>query len=225
MKKFFRGVFAVLIVLAMCACGQRGGNSTPDPATQSSPVGGVWQGTIQKDAVIGVISDSGNAQFVSNGGINFAGTVTAVSNNISGTFSVYMPTGVFNGATSLVNGTFAQAHNISALYNGIGYNGKVKLTYLTTLIAPLTGNWVNAKGNLSFLIEAGDTFTAIDNSDGCFYSGSIMAATNFYKLAFLIKNCGKAGTYAGLGFLNSPTTFMYFVSTPDGAWSEKLARR
>ena len=209
-----------------------------DPASPTSAAAGLWQGSYtigdKTYSATGIINSSGEARFTLSTGVNFIGTVSTQNSKISGAFSVYDPDGIINGTSSL-SGSFSPRGNMTATYTAPGgssstYNGYLDVSYNTIYVNPaalplLVGTWSNTFG-LSFTIGEGK-FTGSDNQDGCYYSGNISvpsSADNIYELTVAISGCNKAGNYNGLGFING-TSFTYFISIPDQAYSETLAQQ
>ncbi|MGB6604458.1 MAG: hypothetical protein WA747_15900 [Steroidobacteraceae bacterium] len=235
----FIGLAALLVAscLAGCNSSMTGGSGT----TTDQSATGVWSGTdsVTGDPVVGVINSGGQATFILNGGVQFAGTV-----DVSGTTLAATVTGYANfnqtfsdGSTygiGTLNGTVSTGSSLTATLTfttngGASQTGNWSLSFETlsssaSSTAAVQGNYTDIATNATLSITSSGVMTEQNTNTGCVLNGSISttdSSVNVYQVSYTLEDC--TGTYAplngvqftGLAYLDanvSPTQLVVAVA-------------
>lgn len=216
-------VSVVVIYISASLLVARGGGSSstsnlppPDPPQS---VSGIWNGTATSSAfgtssdVVGLISESKEAFFITSQGGQDHGTVAVSGSKVTGSLHAIAPTGQFfpdgSSATTIsVTGTVHTKSTLSGSFSGGGDTGTFSLTYNSlydrpSSVALVTGTWLTSDGILISVDQFGQ-FNGSDTS-GCVLSGQVSiinSSFNAYKVNLTVTNCGLVdGDYDGLAAL------------------------
>jgi hypothetical protein len=183
----------------------------------------------QVEEIVGVITEAGDARFVSlDGGQQFFGQISVDGNAASGSLrAVSLLGGQFpNGASSgtiNINATVNERDSISGSFVGVGDEGAFSLTYdslydLDSSLDLVAQHWTSTEtifkslvsgfGSAPFGGTVDDTgnFAAAD-LDGCDYAGLISVLDtqyNIYEISMTVSSCGSwDGSYNGVGVFDN----------------------
>lgn len=181
----------------------------PTPPASKNPVSGLWQGRFKsksaRGSVVGVVTESGDARFVTYGGAQFVGSLKQDGDKVTGTLTGYLNhraadtvslTGSVENKKTLV-GNFESRSDRGSFH--FDYGGEYDRP---ATLGELEGKW----GGASFgMVAAGDgRFTGKDAA-GCNYAGAFSvphAGFGAYAITFTVSDCKYAGEYRGLGILS-----------------------
>lgn len=256
MIKVRKGPYWQLVfIFFLVGCGggsSSSGDGTGSPVTHASP-GGFYTGTVTSNVtgqtmnVAGLVSEDGEARFVSDEGYQYVISLSVHGNELSGSLRGYAPQGmVFVNGQSLTTGTITgSVSERSSLTGGFsaagGDTGSFSLSYDGTAyerassIGLLEGLWGYQLSNgysLSVSIGSnGEVFG--QDSDGCVYSGEVRTIDtqfNLYRLNLGVTLCGGFnGSYEGLAIRhpqtsNNPEVVSFAMSTPTLSYIGGLLR-
>ena len=207
-------------LLIGCGGGSSSSNPSQPPPPAQSVISGIWSGTVtsttlgQNSTVLGIISESREAVFITSDGSQLHGSLTVSGSQVSGSIKSYAPIGFFfpdgsSVTTTSISATAQTKSSISGTYTGGGDTGTFSLTYDTLYDRPsslglVSGTWLSSGGTVITVDQAGQ-FTGAD-SFGCLYNGqasAISSSHNAYKVNVTTSSCGTFdGAYDGLATLS-----------------------
>ena len=219
----------LVIVGLLPGCGGGGGASTPSPSTPNASPGGIWSGNdpISQLSTIGVVTETGEARFIRSDGAQFVGTATTSGNNLSGSYSVYLPTGyVFqdgsNHGTGTVSGTITARQSITATFqvttaNGNSSSGSGNFSFNSlynsgSSLAAISGNYTDPNTGATISISGSGAIFSQDAVTGCVINGSVAIINSSYDVysgSYSFSNC--QGAYAHLN--NTTATGLGILDT------------
>jgi len=242
--KNLTGIICVSILTSGC-----GGGGGSNPAAQNASPGGIWRGTdsVTGYPMVGLVTETGEAHFIRNDGVQFVGTVATSGNSISANyegftqFGYVFPDGSTHGTGNL-SGTVSARSSISAsgtftTDKGESNNATLSLTFdslykRASSLATIAGNFLHPASNVISINSNGAIFMQDPNTQ-CVVNGTVSiinASYNAYRVQYSYANCtGSAATlngvqFSGLGTLDntvSPERAIVGVTGQSG--STKLA--
>ncbi|HMR07338.1 MAG TPA: hypothetical protein PKA88_16265 [Polyangiaceae bacterium] len=177
-------------------------------AAEKNPVGGVWRGRFQSKyvtgSVVGMVTESGDARFVTYGGMQFVGSLKADAGKFAGSLVGYQ-----NHATSdtvSLEGTVVAEKSLAGTFQGKSDRGSFQFAYgpeydRPATLAELADQW----GSVQYAMEVNEKglFQGKDAA-GCEYTGALSIAHpgyNAFNLSFSVSSCKYKGEYQGLATL------------------------
>ena len=233
MKAFLRPLIATAVFLGLFACGGvgvvgggGGGGSTPPPV-QNASAGGIWKGTdpISGLPVTGIITESGQLQFLRSDGAQYYGTVSTSGINLSGTYSGIAAIGntFSDGSTygsGTISGTVQERQTLSGTLTfttslGTKSSGSGSFTFDSlydsgSSLSTIAGNYADNANNAIVNVTSNGTIFSQSATTGCVINGQISiinASYDAYGISYSYSNClGSAAylngtTVTGLGVL------------------------
>jgi hypothetical protein len=239
----------VVVLALMAACGGGGGSLAPPPPLPPPPEfdpGGLWVGTItdgeseqSREVVIGLSIATGEFRFVDEEGVQYVGLLEEAGDEVTGTFTAWVPAAGPNDADTLVNGTLAgtlvEQDTLSGTFElETGETGSFELEYdadyeRSSSLAKVDGQWRDFFGDV-YSVTAGQLTAEFD---GCTLIGAfavIDPARNAYRMSFEIFNCGiYNGDYDGLATVldleaNNGQVLLYWVNGTNWAFFDVLEK-
>jgi len=194
-------------------------NNVVTPSLNDTP-GGIWRGSVTTKTgtfpSIGLISESGDLRFITQGSDQTSGTVTVSGNNFTANLRSYVPFGFFTftppvhgSATGSINKRSALSGNISLHDSAIStFSFNYDSLYeRDSSLSAISGNYSMSDGagyTVTYSIDAAGVFTGSDTR-GCMVNGNIEILDkdfNMYKASVIVTNCGETnGHYSGLAAL------------------------
>jgi hypothetical protein len=228
MKSIQRTAIAFLIGAGLSACGGGGGSSDPPPAQNASP-GGIWKGMdpISGLSVSGVITESGQLQFIRSDGAMYYGSVTTSGNSVSGSYTGVTPTGTTfsDGSTSgtgTFSGTVQARQTLSGTLsfktaNGNSTSGSGTFTFDSlytsgSSLATIAGNYTDTPDSAVVNVNSNGVIFSQSPTTGCVINGQVSiidAAYDAYSISYTFSSCTGAAAYlngttaTGLGVLDT----------------------
>jgi hypothetical protein len=210
----FVGLAAVLV--ASCLAGCNSSTTSGSSSTTDQSAIGVWSGTdsVSGDPVVGIVNSGGQATFILNGAVEFAGSV-----DVSGTTLAATVTGYTNfnqtfsdGSTygiGTLNGTVSTGSSLTATLTfttngGTSLTGNWSLSFealsnTASSTAAVQGNYTDLATNATLSITSSGAMTEQNTNTGCVLNGSISttdSSVNVYQVSYTLEDC--TGTYAPL---------------------------
>jgi hypothetical protein len=219
-----------LLILAGCG-GGGGGGSAPPIAVQNASPGGIWKGNdpISGLSVVGVITETGQLQFIRSDGAMYYGAVSTSGTNVSGNYTGVAPTGfVFSDgskygtgsisgtvqARQILSGTLTFTTSAGHQSSGSGTFTFDSLYNSGSSLATIAGNYTDSTDNSVVNVNANGVAFSQSPLTGCVINGQVSiidASYDAYGISYSFSNClGSAaflnGTTArGLGVLDTTT--------------------
>ena len=217
----------LLTAVAVAACG--GGGEGRMLAIQNASPGGIWKGTdpISGLSVTGVITESGQLQFIRSDGVVYYGSVTTSGNNLSGTYTGVAPAGTTfaDGSTygtGTVSGTVQARQTLSGTLSFTTANGGAKsgsgtfafdsLYNSGSSLAAIAGNYTDAADNAVVNVNSNGVVFSQSPVTGCVINGQVSiinASYDAYSVSYSFASCQGAAAYlngttaTGLGVLDT----------------------
>lgn len=238
---YFRVFVAFYFALLLTACSNSnpGESFAPGLATDAA-VGGLWIGTGTNDlepglvvGILGIVAEDGRAEFFkvdsntgrpdfTDDGVQFAGVITSLVNEISGNIRIYAPVGTTfaNGATvadGTLDGNILERESIEGVWTAeSGDTGDFAQLFdvlydRDSSLSTTAGDWNGTSsigGVLTLSISDTGTIVLGADSNGCVYLSAAADGVNIidpdfnvYEVNIDITGCPVAnGSYSGLGF-------------------------
>lgn len=182
--------------------------SAPAQVVEKNPVGGVWRGRfkskLSRGTVVGVVTEAGDARFVTYGGVQMVGTLKADGGKFSGSLIGYLnhkPTDPVS-----LEGTVVSEKSLNGTFKGGGDSGSFEFSYgpeydRPASLAELADKWASV--NFAMIANEKGHFEGQD-AVGCKYTGAFSVAQagyNAFNLSFSVSDCKYKGEYKGLATL------------------------
>ena len=237
---FSKAATSVIIVGALFGCGGGGGGGGGDdgfvPIVDASP-GGIWEGTdpIAGIALIGVVTETGEARFIRSDGMQSFGQATVSGNSVSGNYTSILPYGfVFEDGSSwgtgTLSGTVRERQSITATFSfrtsaGLSSTGTGTFTYNSlydrdSSLATIAGNYRDGNTGAVVNVNSNGVIFSQDAVTGCVVNGQasiIDSRYNVYRIEYSFTGCQGFDSYlngttaTGLGVLDNTSSPEYVI--------------
>ena len=232
LKRMMHGSFILLLLVGLQSCndGGSGNSGSGGGAGVNASPGGIWNGNdpYTGDALIGIVTESGEFTFIRSDSTQYVGTVTTSGNDIAGTYTAVAPPGTsFTDGSTYATGTIAgtikarSAISVTVTFttaNGTNLGSKtLSLTFnplydTGSSLSAISGNYLDPTDNSIISVSASGVVFSQDATTGCVINGQVSiidASYNAYQISYTFADCLGTAAYlngttaTGLGVLDT----------------------
>ena len=216
MKSIQRTAIAFLVGVGLSACGGGSGSGDPPPPpVQNASPGGIWKGMdpISGLSVMGVVTESGQLQFIRSDGAMYYGSITTSGNSVSGNYTGVTPSGTAfsDGSTSgtgTFSGTVQARQTLSGTLSfttakGSSTSGSGTFTFDSlytsgSSLATIAGNYTDTPDTAVVNVNSNGVIFSQSPTTGCVINGQVSiidAAYDAYSISYTFASCTGAAAY------------------------------
>lgn len=204
------------IALALVGCGGGGGegDSAQTPPPPNAAVGGIWEGSSSTgEQLIGLVTETGEFQFISDAGIQYVGTLAVNGDALSNSFVAFSNDGAYAGSGTLT-GTLQSRASASlntsfTPVSGAVVNATIAFNYNAlyergSALAQIAGVYRELRTGVILSVDGSGVAFMQDPVSGCVVNGDatiLDARYNAYRVSYVNNNCtGQFATLNGREF-------------------------